>query len=48
MITYVDTSVLLKLLVDDEVGGDAAERLWVESSYVVCAEIGYVDDPRAR
>lgn len=43
MITYVDTSVLLKLLVDDEVGGDAAERLWIESSYVVCAEIGYVE-----
>lgn len=43
MITYVDTSVLLKLLVDDEVGAEAVERLWLESTYVVCAEIGYAE-----
>ena len=43
MITYVDTSVVLKLLVDDEVGGDAAQRLWLESEFVVCAEIGYAE-----
>ncbi len=43
MITYIDTSVVLKLLVDDEVGGDAAERLWLESDYVVCAELGYAE-----
>ena len=43
MITYVDTSVVLKLLVDDELGGDAAERLWLDSDYVVCAEIGYAE-----
>ena len=43
MITYVDTSVLLKLLVDDELGGDDAERLWLDSDYVVCAEIGYAE-----
>ena len=43
MITYVDTSVVLKLLIDDEDGVDAAERLWIESSYVVCAEIGYAE-----
>ena len=43
MITYIDTSVLLKLLVDDEIGGDAADRLWLESDFVVCAEIGYVE-----
>lgn len=43
MITYVDTSVLLKLLVDDELGGDAAERLWLESDFVVCVEIGYAE-----
>lgn len=43
MITYVDTSVLLKLLVDDEVGGDAAERIWLDSDHLVCAEIGYVE-----
>ncbi len=43
MITYVDTSIVLKLLVDDESGGDAAERLWLESEFVVCAEIGYAE-----
>lgn len=43
MITYVDTSVLLKLLVDDEVGTDAVQRLWLESDFVVCAEIGYAE-----
>lgn len=43
MITYIDTSVLLKLLLDDEAGGDAAERLWLESAYLVCAEIAYAE-----
>ena len=43
MITYIDTSVLLKLLVDDEVGADAAERLWLDSDFVMCAEIGYAE-----
>ena len=43
MITYTDTSFLLKLLVDDEDGIEAAQRLWLESDYVVCAEIGYVE-----
>ena len=43
MITYIDTSVLLKLLVGDEVGLDAAQRLWLESDFVVCAELGYVE-----
>ena len=43
MIAYVDTSVMLKLLVDDEVGGDAAQRLWLDADYLVCAEIGYVE-----
>ena len=43
MITYFDTSVLLKLLVDDEVGAAAAQRLWLESDYLVCAEIGYAE-----
>lgn len=43
MITYLDTSVVLKLLVADEIGGDAADRLWLESDFVVCAEIGYVE-----
>ena len=43
MITYVDTSVVLKLLVDDEVGSGAAERLWIDSDFLVCAEIGYTE-----
>ena len=43
MITYIDTSVLLKLLVDDEVGADAAQRLWLDSDFVMCAEIGYAE-----
>jgi predicted nucleic acid-binding protein len=43
VITYVDTSVLLKLLVDDELGAEAAERLWLESTHLVCAEIGYTE-----
>ena len=43
MITYIDTSVLLKLLVDDEVGVSAAQRLWLDSDFVVCAEIGYAE-----
>lgn len=43
MITYVDTSFLLKLLLRDEHGGEGARRLWLESEYVVCAEIGYVE-----
>jgi predicted nucleic acid-binding protein len=43
VITYIDTSVLLKLLIDDEVGAEAAERLWLESDFVVCAEIGYAE-----
>jgi predicted nucleic acid-binding protein len=43
VITYIDTSVLLKLLVDDEVGAGAAQRLWLESDYLVCAEIGYAE-----
>jgi hypothetical protein len=43
VITYVDTSVVLRLLVDDELGGDAAERLWLDSDYLVCAEIGYAE-----
>ena len=39
----MDTSVLLKLLVDDEVGADAAQRLWLDSDFVMCAEIGYAE-----
>jgi uncharacterized protein len=43
VITYIDTSVLLKLLVDDEVGASAAQRLWLDSDFVLCAEIGYAE-----
>lgn len=43
MITYFDTSMLVKLLVDDERGRPTAERLWLDASFVVCAEIGYAE-----
>lgn len=43
MITYVDTSALVKLLVDDEAGTSTIEQLWVASTAVVCCEIGYVE-----
>lgn len=43
MIAYVDTSVLLKLLVDDEAGTDVAERIWLAADFVACAEIGYAE-----
>lgn len=43
MITYFDTSMLVKLLVDDEAYRPEAERLWLEADHVVCAEIGYVE-----
>jgi predicted nucleic acid-binding protein len=43
VITYLDTSILLKLLVADESYQQESERLWLDSDYVVCAEIGYVE-----
>jgi uncharacterized protein len=43
LITYVDTSALVKLLVDDEAGTSTMEQLWVMSTSVVCCEIGYVE-----
>ncbi len=43
MICYVDTSILMKLLIDDEAYRHESERLWLDSDYVVCAEIGYVE-----
>ncbi|MEJ7798073.1 MAG: type II toxin-antitoxin system VapC family toxin [Solirubrobacteraceae bacterium] len=43
MITYFDTSILMKLVIDDEAFRPASERLWLDSDYVVCAEIGYVE-----
>ncbi len=43
MITYFDTSMLVKLLVDDEAYRSEAERLWLAADHVVCAESGYVE-----
>lgn len=43
MITYFDTSALLKLLLDDETGAAAVEHSWAASAAVVCCEIGYVE-----
>ena len=43
MITYFDTSILMKLVIDDEAYRPESERLWLDSDYVVCAEIGYVE-----
>ncbi len=43
MITYFDTSMLVKLLVEDEAYRPEAERLWLMADQVVCAEIGYVE-----
>src|ERR1700760_3059759 len=35
--------MLMKLLIDDELFRAESERLWVESDFAVCAEIGYVE-----
>lgn len=43
MITYFDTSILMRLLIEDEAFGAESERLWAESEFAVCAEIGYVE-----
>ncbi len=43
MITYFDTSIVMKLLIDDEAFREESERLWVESDFAVCAEIGYAE-----
>jgi len=43
VITYFDTSMLIKLMVDDEPYRPEAERLWLDSDYVACAEIGYAE-----
>lgn len=43
MITYVDTSALVKLLVADEPGTAEVEQLWIASTSVVCCELGYVE-----
>ena len=43
MIAYFDTSMLVKLLVDDEAYRPDAERIWLDADYVSCAEIGFVE-----
>ncbi len=43
MIAYFDTSMLVKLLVDDEAYRPDAERVWLAADHVACAEIGYVE-----
>jgi uncharacterized protein len=43
VITYFDTSILMKLLIDDEAFRAESERLWVESEFAVCAEIVYAE-----
>ena len=42
MIVYVDTSVLIKLVIQ-EAGSEAAAELWDLADGVVAAEIGYVE-----
>ena len=42
MITYVDTSVLIKLLID-EVGTTEAGRIWDEPDVLVAARVGHVE-----
>jgi uncharacterized protein len=43
LITYFDTSVLMKLFLTDEVGATAAGDVWLASDSAVCVEIGYVE-----
>jgi len=43
VITYFDTSILIKLVVNDEPYRPQSERLWLDSDYVICAEIGYME-----
>jgi uncharacterized protein len=43
VITYFDTSVLMKLFLTDEVGSTAASDVWLASESAVCVEIGYVE-----
>jgi uncharacterized protein len=42
VITYIDTSVLMKVFID-EAGTAESEQIWLRASALVCAEIGYVE-----
>jgi uncharacterized protein len=43
VITYFDTSVLMKLFLTDELGATAASEVWLASESAICVEIGYVE-----
>ena len=43
MITYFDTSVLMKLFLTDEAGATAASEIWLATDSAICVEIGYVE-----
>jgi uncharacterized protein len=43
LITYFDTSVLMKLFLTDEAGASVASEVWLASESAVCVEIGYVE-----
>jgi uncharacterized protein len=43
LITYFDTSVLMKLFLTDEADATAASEVWLASESAVCVEIGYVE-----
>ena len=46
MITYVDTSTILKLIIDES-GSDQAEAIWDQASVLVAVRIGYVESRAA-
>ncbi len=43
MITYFDTSVLMKLFLTDEAGATVASEIWLATDSAICVEIGYVE-----
>lgn len=43
VIAYFDTSMLVKLLVDDDAYRMEAERIWLGAEHLVCAEVGHVE-----
>ena len=43
MITYFDTSVLMKLFLTDEAGAIVAGEIWLATDSAICVEIGYVE-----
>jgi uncharacterized protein len=43
LITYFDTSVLMKLFLTDEAGATAASEIWLATDSAICVEIGPVE-----